>query len=269
MTVDASTGIQLIQLEIKDDLPSTVDPISKTMTLTVNVGREWHLYVLGKYVTQGTCPALNALQPQLDCDSAKTFLEEIGALTICPGNTKPTYIDLVKRKHGMLVNPLGEKTVEIDSKSHMQTVRHTNCHMLIKANEAQCLQCRLSKKMMQMRVARAKGQPMLTYLLLSLCIYICTYITVARIARQFGETTNWKHLTTPQKRQQHERKVKAARKWKRKATNLEKRVTAIMMEREVIVDNELDASLSPALQDYHNAMQKLPTTDIKRIFWEQ
>ena len=87
--------------------------------------------------------------------------------------------------------------------------------------------------------------------------------------QQLGEKTNWKHMTTPQKRQQHERKVKAARKWQRKATNLEKRVTAIMNERVVIVDDELDASLSPALQDYNNAMQKLPTTDIKRIFWEQ
>ena len=171
VTVDASTGIQFIKLEIRDDLPNTVDPISKTMTLTVNRGREWHLYVLGEYVTQGTCPALKALQPQLDRDSAESFLEEIGALKICPGNPKPTYIDLVKRKHGRLVNPLGEKTAEIDSKT-THTVRHTDCHMLIRANEAQCLKCRLSKKMMLMRVARAKSQSVLTCCL----AFVFTYV---------------------------------------------------------------------------------------------
>ena len=33
----------------------------------------------------------------------------------------------------------------------------------------------------------------------------------------------------------------------------------------VIVDDELKASLSPALQDYNNGMQKLPTINIERI----
>ena len=40
----------------------------------------------------------------------------------------------------------------------------------------------------------------------------------------------------------------------------------MMNERVVIVDDELDASLSPALQDYNNAMQKLPTQILRGYF---
>ena len=76
-------------------------------------------------------------------------------------------------------------------------------------------------------------------------------------------------MNTPQKRQQHILSLKATRKWKRKAMSLDTRVAEIMRGSEVVVDDELDASLTPALRDYNNAMQKLPTTDLKRIFWEQ
>jgi hypothetical protein len=41
--------------------------------------------------------------------------------------------------------------------------------------------------------------------------------------------------------------------------SLDTRVAEIMRS-EVVVDDELDASLTPALRDYNNAMQKLPTT---------
>ena len=50
------------------------------------------------------------------------------------------------------------------------------------------------------------------------------------------------------------------------SVNLQSRVVEMMKRSEVIVDDDLDACVSPALRDYAGEMQKPATTDIKRIF---
>ena len=76
-------------------------------------------------------------------------------------------------------------------------------------------------------------------------MHFSLYVTGQRYVR--ASETNWSYINTPQKQQQHVQVLKEKRKWKRKAVSLQSRVVGMMKRSEVIVDDELDACVSPAL----------------------
>ena len=154
---DTATRLRLIQIDDREDIPSGFDPITKTMSLIIGKDRKWHLYVLGYEVTHKNCPALQSIPTQLDINSAEGFLASIDNYKVCPGNPRREHVDIVKAKHGYIINTRGEKTAQLDSNGRTETVRHKDCHRLILPNEVRCMKCRFSLKMLCMRLARAKG----------------------------------------------------------------------------------------------------------------
>ena len=125
----------------------------------------------GHEIQPTMCPAISKMPAHLKVIDLHQFLVLLDKLTICPGHPDHYLISMAKQKQGTFMSQGGDVTayldsnaaVELNGQTYGETIRSSNCHLLISSGKCQeCVGYRSTLRSMHHKWQKRQKLPQTT-----------------------------------------------------------------------------------------------------------
>lgn len=251
-TSDPSVELKICKLGERTRPTATESVV--ILTFIVKHDKSWSLCVHGTDVTISRCPAIGFLVPLVDSLSINELLQKLDKLSVCPGHPDKHFMEMAMEKES------GDHSIAIDESSDFSlngslygsTLRVKSCHMLVTVGKCSaCVSHRGTIRKMYSRWKKSK------------------FGTPSRHTSTHSHT-NFRHLTTFQKRQRMNLMRARLNSAERQLVNLKKKIEASTEARGVIVDADLHQDLADIMEEHTASIhEEFPEGSFRRLFWDQ
>ena len=216
--------------------------------LLIHKDLTWQVYIADNPVPS-QCQILKDFPPRVSSEFVSNLIDTILGSNICSGNYEERFIALASARKGKFLSVSGDIValldesfcVQLNGIQYSSTIRHRDCHLLV--NGLICTPCNKFRDTLRSLSSRSNQL----------------------VLRTPSLYTNIRWLKTPQKTARLMSLRKAIKTKNRQLKQLRMKLSAIVQEDGVQVDEQLQRDLEK-IADVDSLVEG---DDFKRIFWEQ
>ena len=227
------------------------------ITLVVKDDLSWTLHVHDRCIQPLQCTVLKHFPTIATPSKLNEMLQHIDRLSVCPGHPDEHFIQMAKQKKSVKdgqtlvrVDDFGD--VSLNGQLYSATLRTSTCEMLVACGKCpRCVSYRPSLRKMYNRWWKSTAAS-------------------PTVHTRSDSHTNFRYLTTPQKKRRMESLRARVSSAELKVARLLKKIKASIGTKGVEVDRDLHEDLSKIMEDNTQAIhEQFPEGSFKRLFWEQ
>lgn len=199
----------------------------------------------GHEILRSASGVLSSISDYLTVSKLRDLITILDACEICPGNPDKSFVEMGKSRKGKFLTNSGELRAELESTSPSETIRTTNCDILVK--NGKCLHCSQYRSQLRMMVSRHKGK--------------------SAVPSKFS---NERYLNTPQKiikiKSLRERAT-AAESEVQKLTNL---MNNLIQSDGVGISSDFHDDMLSVMNEHNDSINdQYPEASFRRLFWAE
>lgn len=234
--------------------PSGVDGVV-VLTFVIKGDRSWTLNVHGRPVTQ--CSAITHFSQLVTPENVNDQLQCLDRLRVCPAHPDERFLQMAKEKKSFKEGQVSASIdnfadVTLNGDTYCCTLRTASCQMLVPTGKcANCVSYRATLRTMHTRWQKNTASSPSKY-------------------TSTSSHTNFRYLTTPQKRKRMTSLRARVTSAERKVNNLMEKIKDSTDVQGVTVDDYLHRDLSQIMEEHTpSIIEQFPQGSFKRLFWEQ
>jgi hypothetical protein len=233
------------------------DPLI-TKSITVHRDRTWTLRVHDKVIQHFDGKELEILTKHKEINTSGEFFEilyTVDAAKVCLGN--PDFEETTKSKDTVCIDTINsnrETNFEVESNGKIfdNTIRSTNCHLLIAGRYDRCGEC--SKHRSYLRVLKSRQSKQ------------------SESNKHYTESNshvNYRYLSSEEKTERLKSLHKELTATRRLLSNTRRKLERVIDKEGHVLDTEMNDYLSEILTNNVYFANELPEGSFRRLFWQQ
>lgn len=235
-----------------------------TASVTVSSDSTWNAYFNGKRIPV-TCNILSKYPPKITSQGMLSeVIAELDRAVLCPGNPDNAFVDIYKKKDGMVKGNRGsgETVAFVDStpvisscgKQYLETIRRVDCDIISNENSDHyplpCGNCKSFRSTLRSALSRQS----------------CT----REQSTSASSHTKYGALTSEEKNSRLRNLHQSLKLSKQHIRHLESKIATMIEDESIHLQEEDEADLSSIIQDVDKVVKEGFKVDSpQRIFWDQ